>query len=101
VKKIRWQILYFGMLAIVWLATSCKPALTEKTADKLIPNGMAESKIYEMLGTNAAVSNGQHGEKTLIYFFKFFPPPPKINPKINGIEIVISNGVVIREFPSQ
>ena len=86
---------------VLALVAGCKPVLTQKSAEKLIPNGMSEARVYEILGTNASVSVGQHGEKFLLYFFRFTGAPPKVEAKIDTISVVISNGVVIgRQFAS-
>jgi hypothetical protein len=90
---------YISLAAIIFV-TGCKPALTQKTAEKLIPDGMSESKVYDILGTNAVVSIGNN-QKYLLYFFPFFPPP-QVDTKIDSIEVVISNDVVVdRQFPSK
>ena len=81
------------------LVEGCKPALTQKTAGKLIPNGMSEAQVYEILGTNGVVSYGRHGEKCVSYFFLFTGRPPKVETKMDTMGVVFSNGVVIeRQF---
>lgn len=84
-----------GAVAIVVATTGCKPTLTQANASKLIPDGMSESNVYKMLGTNAIISTGNHGEKYLLYFFPFFDQPPRVKPKIDTMMVIISNGVVI------
>jgi hypothetical protein len=82
------------LTAVLAFVAGCKPSLTEKNAEKLIPDGMSEAQVYEMLGTNYTRAVGPHGEKELLYFFKYYQPP-KVVPKINTMIVVISNGVVI------
>jgi hypothetical protein len=87
------------LASLILILTSCKRPLTEKNADKLIPNGMSESEVYTLLGTNASISTGSSGKKYLLYFFQFFPPPPRIDPKVGTMTVIISNGIVIdRQF---
>ena len=86
------------MLVVAVLVVGCKPALTKTTAEKLIPNGMSEAQVYELLGTNANITFGQHGEKHLLYFFLFTGAPPKVEAKIDTIQVVLSNGVVIERL---
>jgi hypothetical protein len=89
------------LIVVLVFVAGCKPALSQKTAGKLIPNGMSETQVYEMLGTNSSVSFGQHGEKIVWYFFRFTGQPPKIETKIDTMGVVFSNGVVIdRQFAS-
>lgn len=88
------------LVALLVLVSGCKPTLTEKNAQKVIPNGMSEAKVYELLGTNGSASFGPHGEKYVLYFFLFTGPPPKVDTKINAMSVVFSNGTVIaRQFP--
>jgi hypothetical protein len=82
-------------LGIAVLSISgCKRSLTATNANKIIPNGMSESDVYAILGTNAVVSPDNYGRKHLIYFFQFFPPPG-INIKIASLQVIVSNGVVV------
>lgn len=81
-------------------AIGCNRALTQKTADKLIPNGMSEAQVYEMLGTNGVVSFATNGEKWVTYFFPFTGQPLKTKTDLVAMTVVFSNGVVIgRSFP--
>ena len=82
------------LTAVVAFVAGCKPSLTEKNADKLIPDGMSEAQVYKMLGTNYTKAVGLHGEKEILYFFKYYQPP-KVVPKVDTMIVVISNGVVI------
>jgi hypothetical protein len=86
---------YRGFEVLVSVAKSCKPALTRESAEELIPNGMGEADVYARLGKNAHVTHGKNGTKSLTYLFHFPPPPPGVDPKIAGITVVISNGVVV------
>ena len=89
--------------ALVALAAvaGCKPALNQANADKLIPNGMTEAAVAEIVGTNGVVSFGQHGVKLVMYFFPFTGMPPKVETKLVAMTVVFSNAVVIeRRFPS-
>lgn len=89
---------YRGFEVLIALPVASKPPLTRENAEKLIPNGMTESQVYEHLGSHATVSLA-NGKKQLSYLFHFPPPPPKVDPKIPGITIVVANGVVIdRQF---
>lgn len=89
---------YRGFEVVVTRAINSKPALTRETAVKLIPNGMSEAQVYEHLGTNARVTLG-NGMKSLTYLFHFPPPPPKVDPKVGSMTVLISNGVVVdRQF---
>jgi hypothetical protein len=72
-----------------------KPNLTERNLDSIIPIGMTESNVYRILGTNAIISHDNLGRKDLTYFFPYAPPPPEVNPKIDTLDIFISNGVVV------
>src|ERR1700743_2052146 len=84
-----------ALILAVRLTAGCgKPVLTKDNAGEIIPNGMSESKVYEILGTNAAVTFGKHGEKNLLYFL-FLSAPPGIDVKIDTIEVVVSNGFVV------
>lgn len=85
---------YRGFEIIVTSAKTPKPALTPETAEKLIPNGMAETDVYGRLGTNVRVTHGKNG-KSLKFLFHFPPLPPGVDPKVSGITVVISNGVVV------
>jgi len=100
VNKMTFSVLkVIGAIVIVSAITGCKPTLTQANASKLIPNGMSESDVYKMLGTSAITSTGNHGEKYLIYFFPFFEQPPGVEPKVETMTVIISNGVVIdRQF---
>jgi len=89
---------YRGFEVVVTRAIYSKPELTRETADKLIPNGMSEAQVYAHLGTNARVTLGKD-VKSLTYLFHFPPPPPKVDPKVPSMTVVISNGVVVdRQF---
>jgi hypothetical protein len=89
---------YRGFEVVVTRAVNSKPALTRETADKLIPNGMTEEQVYEHLGTNARVTLGSD-MKSLTYLFHFPPPPPKVDPKVGSMTVMISKGVVVgRQF---
>jgi hypothetical protein len=90
---------YRGFEVVVNRPQSRKPALTRETAATLIPNGMSENNVYSLLGTNARVSVANGGQKHLTYLFHFPPSPPKVEPKIDAMTVVISNGAVIdRKF---
>jgi hypothetical protein len=81
--------------------TVIKPALTQENADKFIPNGMRESDVYKVLGTGAVVSTRNHGERFLWYLFPFVSTPPRVDPKIDSMTVITSNGVVTgRQFGS-
>lgn len=89
---------YRGFEVVVTRAINSKPALTRDSADKLIPNGMTEAQVYECLGTNARVTLGKD-TKSLTYLFHFPPQPPKVDPKVGSMTVLISNGVVVdRQF---
>ena len=89
---------YRGFEVVVTAAINSKPALTRETAGQLIPNGMSEAQVYAHLGTNARVTMGKD-VKSLTYLFHFPPPPPKVDPKVGSMTVVISNGVVVdRQF---
>jgi hypothetical protein len=89
---------YRGFEVVITLAINSKPALTRESAEKLIPNGMSEADVYAHLGTNARVTHGKGG-KILTYLFHFPPPPPRVDPVIDSITVVILNGVVVdRQF---
>ncbi|HTV40933.1 MAG TPA: hypothetical protein VMF08_10175 [Candidatus Sulfotelmatobacter sp.] len=89
---------YRGFEVVVNRAVNVKPALTRESADKLIPNGMTEAQVYAHLGTNARVTHGKEG-KALTYLFHFPPSPPKVDPKVGSMTVMISNGVVVdRQF---
>ena len=89
---------YRGFEVVVTAAINAKPALTRESAHKLIPNGMSEAQVYVHLGTNARVTLGKDG-KALTYLFHFPPPPPKVDPKVGSMTVLISNGVVVdRQF---
>ena len=76
-----------------------KPDLTRENAEKLIPNGMTEAQVYAHLGTKATISLGKNGYKFLAYSFHLPPAPPRVDPKIEGITVVLNNGVVVeRQF---
>ena len=85
---------YRGFEVMVTTAVNSKPVLTRETADKLIPNGMTEDQVYAHLGTNARVTVGKEG-KSLTYLFHFPPSPPKVDPKVGSMTVVIANGVVV------
>jgi hypothetical protein len=90
---------YRGFEVIVTSAKSSRPSLTRDSAEKLIPNGMSEAEVYAHLGTNVRVTQGKNGHKSLTYLFHFPPPPPKVDPKVGGITVVVSNGIVVdRQF---
>lgn len=89
---------YHGFEVVVTRAVSSKPELTRESAERLIPNGMTEAQVYEHLGTNARVTLGKD-MKSLTYLFHFPPPPPKVDPKVGSMTVLISKGVVIdRQF---
>jgi hypothetical protein len=89
---------YRGFEVVVTRAINSKPALTRESADKLIPNGMSEAQVYEHLGTNARVTHSKD-MKSLTYLFHFPPPPPKVDPKVGSMTVLISNGAVVnRQF---
>jgi len=89
---------YRGFEVVVTVAVNAKPALTRESAVKLIPNGMSEAQVYAHLGTNARVTLGKDS-KALTYLFHFPPPPPKVDPKVGSMTVLISNGVVVdRQF---
>jgi hypothetical protein len=89
-----------SLAAVLALVAGCKPILTQTSAERLIPDGMSEVQVYEMLGTNGSVSFGPHGEKYVWYFFQFTGLPPKMDTKVDVMGVVFSNGVVIaRQFP--
>jgi hypothetical protein len=79
----------------------CKPRqLTQANAAAVIPNGMSEAEVYEILGTNGNVATGAHGEKMVMYFFPFTGKPPQIETKLPLMTVVFSNAAVIeRRFP--
>jgi len=85
---------YRGFEVVVTTAINTKPALTRETAGRLIPNGMSEAQVYAHLGTNARVTLGKD-VKSLTYLFHFPPSPPKVDPKVGSMTVVISNGVVV------
>jgi hypothetical protein len=88
-----------GFEVLVSQAISERPALTRDSADKLIPNGMTEGQVYAHLGMKATVSLGKNGYKYLVYSFHLPPAPPKLDPRIEGITVILNNGVVVdRQF---
>jgi hypothetical protein len=105
VRNATWRVwqehipaFFRGFEVVVTVAINAKPALTRESADKLIPNGMTEAQVYAHLGTNARVTLGKGG-KALTYLFHFPPPPPKVDPKVGSITVLIANGVVVdRQF---
>lgn len=93
---------YRGFEVIVGAAHGRKPALTLESAAALIPNGMSENDVYANLGTNATVSFVNGGKKYLTYLFHFPPSPPKVDPKIEAMTVVVSNGKVVdRKFGNE
>jgi hypothetical protein len=86
---------YRGFEVLVSVAKSSKPALTRESAEELIPNGMSEAEVYARLGNKAHVTHGKNGSKSLTYLFHFPPAPPGVDPKIGGLTVVISHGVVV------
>ncbi len=87
-------------LVILASGAGCEPVLNQKSAERLIPNGMNEAQVNRLLGTNGIISTGWHGEKFIHYFFAFVEQPPGIKNELVALTIVISNGVVIeRQFP--
>ena len=91
-----------GLLVVLVIVAGCKPVLTQKNAGKVIPNGVSEAQVYEMLGTNGSVSFGPRGEKHVLYFFQFTESPPTVDVKIDVMDVVFSNGVVIaRQFAAR
>lgn len=85
---------YRGFEVFVVYVPTSKPVLTKETAAALIPNGMSESDVYAHLGTNATVSQGKNGQKFLTYLFHF-NAPPRLDPKVDGMTVVVANGVVV------
>jgi hypothetical protein len=83
-----------GFEVVVQRAVNSKPVLTRESAEKLIPNGMSEEQVYAHLGTNARVTPGKD-MKSLTYLFHFPPPPPKVDPKVGSMTVLISKGVVV------
>lgn len=87
------------VLALIYFAAGCKrsePNLTRGNFNSVIPMGMTESNVYAILGTNASVSRDSFGRKYLTYLFPYFPPPPGVNPKIDALDVMLSNSVVLR-----
>jgi hypothetical protein len=90
---------YRGFEVHVVFAKQERPALTQENAATLIPNGMSESDVYAHLGTTPTITLGSGGRKSLTYPFHFIPAPPKVDPKIDAITVIIANGVVVdRQF---
>lgn len=90
---------YRGFEVHVVFAKPERPPLTEETAAKLVPNGMSEADVYAHLGTNPTVALGSGGRKFLTYPFHFLPAPPRVDPKIDTMTVVIANGLVVdRKF---
>jgi hypothetical protein len=94
-RMLNTSILNISLIAIIGILSACKPDLTQKSAARLIPDGMSISNVYKMLGPDAVVSKGNDGMIYLIYFFPFFPPPPRVNSKIGSMTVIISNNVVV------
>jgi hypothetical protein len=89
---------YRGFEVFVMFTRDTRPVLTQASAAVLIPNGMSERDVYAQLGTNATVSHGKNGEKSLTYLFHL-NAPPKLDTKIDAMTVVISNGTVVdRQF---
>lgn len=87
-------------LLITIVGLGCKPVLNQKTAERLIPNGMSEAEVYKILGTNGLDSSGRNGEKIVHYFFPFTGQPPKIKNDLPAMTVVFSNGLVIsKQYP--
>jgi preprotein translocase subunit SecD len=84
-----------SLIGVAVVMTACKPDLDQKSAARLVPDGMSMSNVYKVLGPDAVVTPGNDGEICLSYFFTFFPPPPMVTPKIRGMTVIISNNVVI------
>jgi hypothetical protein len=98
-RKLKYTCLLIGG-AVVCLSvvTGCKPVLTQKSAGRIIPDGMDEPGVLKVLGTNGRVSVGSHGEKYLMYVFPFFDPPPGVKPGVDIVTIILSNGVVVGRY---
>jgi hypothetical protein len=89
---------YRGFEVFVTFTPGARPALTRESATTLIPNGMSERDVFTQLGTNATISQGKNGEKSLTYLFHL-NAPPKFDAKIDTMTVVISNGAVVdRQF---
>ena len=81
-----WRVLYW-------------PRLTRNSAARVLHDGMQESQVFDLLGTNAIISDETNGLRYLHYFFTFTGKPPKLKTDLENITIVLSNGVVIdRKF---
>jgi hypothetical protein len=80
VKKTPSLKIIFLVTAALMLA-GCKPSLTKTNANRIIPNGMSESNVYVLLGTNAIVKQDDFGNKHLIYFSNFSRHLPELIPK--------------------
>ncbi|HTB85720.1 MAG TPA: hypothetical protein VK742_18890, partial [Candidatus Sulfotelmatobacter sp.] len=78
--------------------TGCRPALTRDNAKSLIPDGMGEAQVYQLLGTNGVTTYNQHGKKSVMYWFEFIGPPPGIKTKVDNITVTFSNGVIIGRY---
>jgi hypothetical protein len=85
---------YRGFEVVVNRSQNRKPALTHESAARLIPDGMSENDVYAILGTNARVAIVNGGQKHLSYLFQFPPLPPKVDPKIGALTVIVSKGVV-------
>ena len=88
------------LVAVLAVIAGCKPKpdLTEQNAETLIPKGMSEAQVFEILGTNYTRAGEPNGQEVLLYFFKSYQPP-KVVPKIDVMMVVISNGVVVGSQP--
>jgi hypothetical protein len=98
-KSLPFKIIFF--IAAFLVIAGFTRRLTKENADRIIPNGMSESNVYELLGTNAIAKPDVLGRKCLIYMFPFFPPPPGVKPKIASLQVIISNGVVVQTIVPQ
>ncbi len=105
-QHISWRVwrehiptFFRGFEVQVTQAAPEKPELTRESAEKLIPNGMTEAQVYAHLGTKTTASLGKNGQKFLAYSFHLPPAPPRVEPKIGGITVILNNGVVVdRQF---
>ena len=85
---------------VIIFGVGCKRVLNQDTADNVIPNGMSEAQVYDILGTNGSVTFGRNGEKFVHYFFPFTGPPLRIKTHLAAMTVIFSNGVVIsKSFP--
>lgn len=99
-KATRGLIGVLHILVLLFILAGCqnKRNLTKENINSIIPARMTESNVYAVLGINAVVSHDNLGRKYLIYLFPYSTPPPGVNPKVDGVELLISNGVVVRTW---